>query len=76
MSQDELLSHSIALHFPQKMSSLFRSMLDSAEFVQYLAELVGPNVKCMQSLLFVKNLESLARLGMKMSIPFRNVFVL
>ena len=45
MSKDELLSHFIPLHFPHKMSSLFRSMLDSAELVQYLAELVGHNVK-------------------------------
>ena len=76
MSEDELLAHFLALHFLHKISPLFRSMLDSAELVQYLAELVGPNVKCMQSMLFVKNLESLARLGMKMSIPFRHVFVL
>ena len=54
MSDNELLSHFLALHFPHKMSPLFRSMLDSAELVQYLAELIGPNVKCMQSMLFVK----------------------
>ena len=53
MSDNELLSHFLALHFPHKMSSLFRSMLDSAELVQYLAELIGPNVKCMQSMLFI-----------------------
>ena len=33
MSEDELLSHFIALHFPHKMSSLLKSMLDSAELV-------------------------------------------
>ncbi len=54
LSDDELLTHFLALHFPHKMSPLFRSMLDSAELVQYLAELIGPNVKCMQSMLFVK----------------------
>ena len=54
MTDDELLSHFLALQFPHKMSPLFRSMLDSAELVQYLAELVGPNVKCMQFMLFTK----------------------
>ncbi|MEC7216378.1 MAG: phytanoyl-CoA dioxygenase family protein, partial [SAR324 cluster bacterium] len=54
LNDDELLSHFLALHFPHKMSPLFRSLLDSAELVQYLAELIGPNVKCMQSMLFVK----------------------
>ena len=54
MTDDELLSHFLALHFPHRMSPLFRSMLDSAELVQYLAELVGPNVKCMQFMLFTK----------------------
>ena len=54
LSDDELLAHFLALHFPYKMSPLFKSMLDSAELVQYLAELIGPNVKCMQSMLFVK----------------------
>ena len=54
MSDNELLAHFLALHFPHKMSPLFRSMLDSSELVQYLAELIRPNVKCMQSMLFVK----------------------
>ena len=55
MSDDQLLSHFLAIHFPHKMSPLFRSMLDSAELVQYLAELIEPNVKYMQSMLFLKN---------------------
>ncbi|HCV85177.1 MAG TPA: phytanoyl-CoA dioxygenase family protein [Deltaproteobacteria bacterium] len=54
MSDDELLSHFLALHFPHKMSPSFRSMLDAPELVPYLAMLIGPNVKCMQSMLFVK----------------------
>ncbi len=54
MSDDDLLSHFLALHFPHKMSPSFRSMLDTPELVPYLALLIGPNVKCMQSMLFVK----------------------
>ena len=54
MSDDELLSHFLDLHFPHKMCPLFRSVMDSAELVQFLAELFGPNVKCAQSMLFVK----------------------
>ena len=54
MSDDDLLSHFLALHFPHKMSPSFRSMLDTPELVPYLAMLIGPNVKCMQSMLFVK----------------------
>ena len=54
LSNDDLVSHFLALHFPHKMSSLFGSMLDAPELVPFLVDLIGPNVKCMQSMLFVK----------------------
>lgn len=61
---DDLLSHFLLLHFPHKMSSLFRSMLDAPELIPFLVDLIGPNVKCMQSMLFVKKS---GRPGIKMS---------
>ena len=51
---DDLLSCFLALHFPHKMSPLFRSMLAAPELVPFFVGLIGPNVKCMQSMLFVK----------------------
>lgn len=49
------LNNVLAIHFPHKMSSLMREMLSHPPIVEVLTQLVGPDVKCMQSMLFVKN---------------------
>ncbi|MGA1598881.1 MAG: phytanoyl-CoA dioxygenase family protein [bacterium] len=54
LPEEELMSHFLALHFPHKMSALFRGMLTAPELVPALQEVIGPNVKCMQSMLFIK----------------------
>ena len=45
----------LAIHFPHKISPLMRQMLHYPPIVEVLRQLVGPDVKCMQSMLFVKN---------------------
>jgi phytanoyl-CoA hydroxylase len=49
------LQQVLALHFPHKRSALMRAMLAYPPVVAVLTELLGPDVKCMQSMLFVKN---------------------
>lgn len=44
----------LAIHFPHKTSPLMRRMLDHSRIVTMLTELLGPDVKAMQSMLFVK----------------------
>jgi phytanoyl-CoA hydroxylase len=49
------LAQVLALHFPHKVSALMRQMLAHPPIVQVLTTLIGPDVKAMQSMLFVKN---------------------
>ncbi len=45
----------LAIHFPHKASPLMRDMLAYPAIVDVLTALIGPDVKAMQSMLFVKN---------------------
>ena len=45
----------LAIHFPHKVSPLMAQMIWHRPIVDVLAQIVGPDVKCMQSMLFVKN---------------------
>ncbi|MBI3346394.1 MAG: phytanoyl-CoA dioxygenase family protein [Burkholderiales bacterium] len=49
------LKNVLAIHFPHKVSSLMREMLSHPAIVEVLTQLIGLDVKCMQSMLFVKN---------------------
>ena len=53
-SPAEILGQYIAIHFPHKVSPLVREYLGHARITDVLTQLVSPNVKCMQSMLFVK----------------------
>jgi len=44
----------LALHFPHKMSALFAETMRRPTIVETLTRLIGPDVKAMQSMLFVK----------------------
>lgn len=44
----------LCIHFPHKLSALMRAMLAHPMLVSVLTQLIGPNVKCMQSMLFLK----------------------
>lgn len=45
----------LAIHFPHKLSEMFRSALSHPRIIAVLTRFIGPNVKCMQSMLFIKN---------------------
>ncbi|MEO0996620.1 MAG: phytanoyl-CoA dioxygenase family protein [Pseudomonadota bacterium] len=54
MTDSELLEQILAIHFPHKLSRLFARALAHAALVTVLQDIIGPNVKCAQSMLFVK----------------------
>jgi phytanoyl-CoA hydroxylase len=54
LSDGDVLKHYVAIHFPHKMSSLIKEYLFHQGVVGILRQLVSPNVKCIQSMLFVK----------------------
>jgi phytanoyl-CoA hydroxylase len=45
----------LAIHFPHKLSALMRDTLAHPRIVEVLTRAIGPNVKCMQSMLFIKH---------------------
>lgn len=51
---DEVLKKYVAIHFPHKISSTIYGFLSHERVVDILKGIVSPNVKCMQSMLFVK----------------------
>lgn len=54
MSEEELLARFLCIHFPHKISSRIKDQLTHAGIVDILTRIIGPNVKCMQSMLFIK----------------------
>jgi ectoine hydroxylase-related dioxygenase (phytanoyl-CoA dioxygenase family) len=52
---EDALKDVLAIHFPHKISPLMRDMMHHAAIVDVLTQVVGPDVKCMQSMLFIKN---------------------
>ena len=51
----EVLRRYLCIHFPHKVSSLMRDIARHPAAVSALTEVVGPNVKMMQSMLFIKS---------------------
>ncbi|HSI85954.1 MAG: phytanoyl-CoA dioxygenase family protein [Candidatus Methylacidiphilales bacterium] len=54
MPDDELLRAILCIHFPHKLSPLMHDTLAHPAIAQSLSTLIGPDVKCMQSMLFIK----------------------
>lgn len=54
LTDEEVLKQYVAIHFPHKLSTLIRNYLSHPAITRTLTALLGPNVKCMQSMLFVK----------------------
>ena len=52
---DDVNNHVIAVHFPHKISGLFREYVAHPSITRVLTEIIGPNVKCMQSMIFMKS---------------------
>lgn len=53
-SDEEVLKKYVAIHFPHKISKTIYDTLFHEKIVDMLVRLVSPNLKCMQSMLFVK----------------------
>jgi len=53
-SDDEVMQRILCIHFPHKLSTVMRDALAQPAIVQALTHAIGPNVKCMQSMLFFK----------------------
>ncbi len=52
---DEILSQYVCVHHPHKISDVARRHLATPAVVDTLTTVIGPNVKCMQSMLFIKS---------------------
>ena len=50
----EVLRRYLCIHFPHKISPLMKRHLAHRVIADTLRQLIGPNVKCMQSMLFIK----------------------
>ena len=53
-SDDDVVRRTICVHFPHKISEVMYDFLAQATIVDVLTRIIGPNVKCMQSMLFIK----------------------
>lgn len=53
-SDDEIQRRVLCIHFPHKISEPMRSSISHPAMVKVLTRIIGPNVKCMQSMLFLK----------------------
>ena len=51
----EVLSQYLCIHHPHKVSEIMRRHLATPSVVDVLTAVIGPNVKCMQSMLFIKS---------------------
>ena len=54
----EVLRRFLCIHFPHKCSEPMLRAIHNKPTVAALANVIGPNVKCMQSMLFIKYEES------------------
>jgi len=54
-SDDDVLRRYLCIHFPHKLSDVMYHYLAHPAIVDTLTGVIGPNVKCMQSMLFVKS---------------------
>ena len=54
LSDDEMLRRYVCIHFPHKISQTMHDYLGHPAIVDVLTSVIGPNVKAMQSMLFIK----------------------
>ena len=54
LPEDELLRKYAAIHFPHKISPLMKETAADPAIAQHLSQLVSDNVKCLQTMLFLK----------------------
>ena len=53
-SEDDVLRRFLCIHFPHKISEMMLEYLGHSQIADVLTQIIGPNVKCMQSMLFIK----------------------
>lgn len=53
-SDNDIMKKYVAIHFPHKISPVIKKYLAHQPVVGVLEQIVSPNIKCMQSMLFVK----------------------
>lgn len=51
---DDVMRRTICVHFPHKLSAVMYDFLAHPTIVDVLTRTIGPNIKCMQSMLFIK----------------------
>ena len=54
-SDEEVIRQYLCIHFPHKISPLMHAQLSHPAIVRVLTQIIGPDVKCMQSMLFIKS---------------------
>lgn len=54
-SDNAVIRKTLCIHFPHKISDVMYQALHQPGIVDTLTQLIGPNVKCMQSMLFIKS---------------------
>ncbi|HLK13777.1 MAG TPA: phytanoyl-CoA dioxygenase family protein [Fimbriimonadaceae bacterium] len=54
-SDDDAMRRYLCIHFPHKISPLMEGYLGHPAIAEVLTHVIGPNVKCMQSMLFIKS---------------------
>jgi ectoine hydroxylase-related dioxygenase (phytanoyl-CoA dioxygenase family) len=54
-SPESAAESALCIHFPHKLSPRFRDAMAHPRVVELLNQFIGPNVKCMQSMLFFKH---------------------
>lgn len=52
---DSVLKRFLCVHFPHKCSEVMQRAIHNAPSIHALTTVIGPNVKCMQSMLFIKS---------------------
>ncbi len=53
-SDEDALRRFLCIHFPHKVSPVFADYMSQPQIVQALTRVIGPDVKAMQSMLFIK----------------------
>jgi ectoine hydroxylase-related dioxygenase (phytanoyl-CoA dioxygenase family) len=54
-TEEQTLSRYLCIHFPHKISDLMHRYMSHPAIVDVLTAIIGPDVKCMQSMLFIKS---------------------
>lgn len=54
-SDRDVLRQYLCIHFPHKFSPIMRQNLEQPAMLEVLTSVIGPDVKCMQSMLFIKS---------------------